>query len=740
MVSLPKWVNLMATTPVAENFNTTQGSGTPINIRNSSGFGYFLNQAGVPTLLGGNALGFATRAALAAAPVPPLISAYLSEAGREGEFVWSGANLSAFVTADPNQGLYVAPASAPTGASGAWVRKFDGPLNVLWFGAVADDPGVGAFGTDNAAAFQDAFNVAQFLSHIGYINSAIYRGGPSVYFPAGYYYTSASLVPLFTGKIFGDGGKGWGAATHIRFAAGVDGLQLQAHNTSGKTTYDGVAHYAGDSLYIADMSFYGAYAGVESEAHGCRAKRTFTLERCVFENFEGDGFYCNVDFGSGLGTTEGNTNVARIIDCQFNGNRRGRYMKGSDANAINLFGCSYSSNRQWGVCEASFLGNHEFGAHFDANARDVNNLGTAAKPASYAFNNGHVFFVIAGQEAYCAANSPPATATDSTGWGYWMDQGVATVSVPQWAGGMTWRAGGPVYQENDNNNSRFDGLHIEGNGVSQIGQGCLMMGNIGYVVFVNGGVMVRNRARTITAGSNGITVGSTLQVNGGLYSSEQNNFGPLSGATVGDGLTLFGSRNTSHNLVFRTFDAAGNMVSDVGFILFNSTFGSFFNVAAGKAHTFRVNNANIASLDGTGWHVTGSGDFTSTLTASGAITSSSATGGMGYATGAGGAVTQITSKSTATPAINKTCGQVTMHNAALAAGAKVSFVVTNSTVAATDTIIVSVASGGTANAYRANVTAISAGASFTVTVENITAGSLSEAPVINFAIIKAVSA
>lgn len=111
---------------------------------------------------------------------------------------------------------------------------------------------------------------------------------------------------------------------------------------------------------------------------------------------------------------------------------------------------------------------------------------------------------------------------------------------------------------------------------------------------------------------------------------------------------------------------------------------------------------------------------------------------LGYTTGAGGAVTQATSKATGV-ALNKASGQITMNAAALAAGAKVSFIVTNSVVAATDTVILSVASGGTANAYRAAVTALGAG-SFTVTVENITAGSLSEAPVINFAVIKAVAA
>lgn len=126
------------------------------------------------------------------------------------------------------------------------------------------------------------------------------------------------------------------------------------------------------------------------------------------------------------------------------------------------------------------------------------------------------------------------------------------------------------------------------------------------------------------------------------------------------------------------------------------------------------------------------------ITGGAAILSVSGTAGIGYGTGAGGTVTQITSKSTGVT-INKVCGQITMHNAALAAGAVVSFVVTNSACTATDVPDVCVASGGTANAYRADVTAVASG-SFTITVENLTAGSLSEAPVLTFSLGKAVTA
>jgi hypothetical protein len=77
-----------------------------------------------------------------------------------------------------------------------------------------------------------------------------------------------------------------------------------------------------------------------------------------------------------------------------------------------------------------------------------------------------------------------------------------------------------------------------------------------------------------------------------------------------------------------------------------------------------------------------------------------------------------------------------MNNAALAAATTVSFVVTNSNVAATDSIILNLVSGQATNGtYSYWIEKVAAG-SFTVTVENRSAGSLSEALVLNFAVIK----
>jgi hypothetical protein len=106
---------------------------------------------------------------------------------------------------------------------------------------------------------------------------------------------------------------------------------------------------------------------------------------------------------------------------------------------------------------------------------------------------------------------------------------------------------------------------------------------------------------------------------------------------------------------------------------------------------------------------------------------------IGYAAAAQGAVTQATSKSTGVM-LNKSAGKITMNGAALGAGATALFTLTNSMISANDVMIVNVGSGGTSGAYWPYVANLSAG-SAVIGLYNNTGGSLSEAPVINFAII-----
>jgi len=109
---------------------------------------------------------------------------------------------------------------------------------------------------------------------------------------------------------------------------------------------------------------------------------------------------------------------------------------------------------------------------------------------------------------------------------------------------------------------------------------------------------------------------------------------------------------------------------------------------------------------------------------------------LGYTAAAQGTVTQATSKGTAVT-LNTSAGRITMNGAALAGNTAESFTLNNSLISANDVLIVNISAGGTAAAYTTYISSMTAG-SAVVTLRNMTSGSLSEAVVINFALIHCV--
>lgn len=97
-------------------------------------------------------------------------------------------------------------------------------------------------------------------------------------------------------------------------------------------------------------------------------------------------------------------------------------------------------------------------------------------------------------------------------------------------------------------------------------------------------------------------------------------------------------------------------------------------------------------------------------------------------------VTQASSKSTGVT-LNRGSGQITMNNAALNTLTVASFVLTSSAIGAGDLLVLNHISGGTIGVYGLN--ARCAAGSATIDVFNKTAGSLSEAIVIGFSVVKA---
>jgi len=111
---------------------------------------------------------------------------------------------------------------------------------------------------------------------------------------------------------------------------------------------------------------------------------------------------------------------------------------------------------------------------------------------------------------------------------------------------------------------------------------------------------------------------------------------------------------------------------------------------------------------------------------------------IGYAAAAQGAVTQATSKSTAVT-LDKSMGRITMNNASLATATNATFTLNNSSISANDTVILTISGGqATAGSYNAFANSIATG-SVSITLRNISGGTLSEAVVINFCVIHGAS-
>lgn len=191
--------------------------------------------------------------------------------------------------------------------------------------------------------------------------------------------------------------------------------------------------------------------------------------------------------------------------------------------------------------------------------------------------------------------------------------------------------------------------------------------------------------------------------------------------------------------IYANYVFAGNSFMGFGQVNGNAsiTVGSSANVVVVANTGVQVSGAISATGNITGGNLNAgklslSSSVIGNILATGYIKTNDG-GGVGYAAGAGGTVTQGSNKSTGVT-LDKASGEITTNNQSLGAGANVSFVMTNSTVEATDVMIINHVSGGTIGGYIINVTCNTGNA--TITLTNRTAGALAEALVLRYALIK----
>jgi uncharacterized protein YbjQ (UPF0145 family) len=209
----------------------------------------------------------------------------------------------------------------------------------------------------------------------------------------------------------------------------------------------------------------------------------------------------------------------------------------------------------------------------------------------------------------------------------------------------------------------------------------------------------------------GLFVSSRVQ-NGGVHLS-------VSSPNVADAIYLNGKG--TGGIIFNSDDGRGVLFKDGTAANPEITFISDQNTGF-----YRIGADNIGvSVGGSTVLDIGTGGMT-------VVGRSFATSGIGIPTGAGGGVIQATSKSTSVT-LNKASGEITMNGAALAAGAVVGFTFNNSLIGATDLLLVNI-TNGTGGAYSIDAKCVSGGSS--IYLRNLTAGSLSEALVLRFVLIK----
>ncbi|MGY2995442.1 hypothetical protein [Mesorhizobium sp. URHB0026] len=650
------------------------------------------------------------------------------------------ADYSTQVAADTSEGIYI-KATAIAAASGAWVRSFD-RHSAKFYGASAS-----ATKAANVTALQCAVNVAQLFVGELYL--------PELYPTNAAILVSNNLrlhgVSAFTSGITCDTGHAISIVPSTVIANNNTWYGLfnfSAISTDAGAFY-GINYASTGSEYLSNWPLDGVYAsGTAGGANFDSTGSTVGIFSCTFRRCW---------FANGLSILDGGDSIT-LLENTINGTGIGVFVNGLKTGARQLV---IRNNNITARSECVYLLNVT-GAIVDSNWME-----TPSYLGSYTGTTNALLFAQACPNTRISRNTIQPLTSVMVGLG----QTAANYSIRLNTSGT-----GSSISDND--------IAIGNTGHIQIGAGVsstLIDWNNKFDVTA---VITDAGTGTFGAGNtpgvfNQLVKFTTAAAFGSVVTYESTEAGAGNGPfiegyrnsaspAVSDGGPVYGFYwNTSLGVktlgayfsgtlldpVLGTFAAQINLVRKVaGADVTAFTIGTTFAVAApttfAQSITPLTNDAAALGSATVSWSdlflATGgvinwaNGNYTVThttgvLTFSGAVLSTG-TGGVGYATGAGGAVTQLTSRTTGVT-LNKASGGVTMFSAAGSATAA-TFTVTNSTVAATDTIILSQKSG--TNLYNFIVTAVAAG-SFNVTFFT-TGGTATDAPVINYNVIKGVAA
>lgn len=263
------------------------------------------------------------------------------------------------------------------------------------------------------------------------------------------------------------------------------------------------------------------------------------------------------------------------------------------------------------------------------------------------------------------------------------------------------------------------------------GAGALTVAGGGY--FANNVVINGNGQALVVGGANAGSFNDITLINSGTYTTANTQVllqMALSNAAAGFLNIEVNGGSGSYPALAAVFDSGATLTNGMTFL---AEAGSI-TLNAKSSLLFQSNGAAVGEFFASGCFYVGASPSdcgANNLRGQGSILSASASGGVGYSAGAGGAVTQATSRTTGVT-LNTVTGDITLVSAAGSASFQ-SFVVSNTAVGAHDGVRITQLSG--ADKYQVFVTAVSGGTSFTITFAT-TGGTTTEQPIFHFEIIK----
>lgn len=427
---------------------------------------------------------------------------FLLEPGRTGLFTHYtsaeytaafGRSLAAEIALDTNQATVVAT------ATGAFVRRYDGPVYADWAGLAGDD------------ATNDGPKVLALLDLLDR-NRTGFIGARRLIFGDKKYYLGTSEINLRADMIIEGVSR---TATQLRFALGSNGFIFQHHNTTDGLSGQVASQSAGAGAHaiIRNLTIKGPWVGgtAEGEFHGVSFRSRGNLENVLIDGFQGDGVYANVQAGSS--TIEGSANLCRLENVTVSNSRRGIFIDGTDTFDWRLRDCGFLNNRSWGAELSNQLPCTIDSCHFATNgwAGATGSIATAVTLGS------NRYYVKVGQAAGASTNAPTGTTADNTWWGY-IGPGGATTGVATWVSGTAYREGGAFKSVDTGSVNLFTNCHTESaQNPAQvlhptiILNGAHLAGLKGEVAYLAGGTSGAVDASGLNFNSNP-TAGKTVQV------------------------------------------------------------------------------------------------------------------------------------------------------------------------------------------------------------------------------------